>query len=263
MKRSRSTLPKGGYTKQQVQAYKKRRVQEARDKWGNTYAARKQALGEIKMVDVANITLKPGLTGGPGTLLMNGLQDGSAYWNRIGRKINMTSYSIEGSFIPNVAATEGDRATFHIRYIVIYDRQPNGTAPNYSDIFTSRTDDGSAIATIYSQVNEANKDRFLILENKLFMVPSGNITNDPAAGLKYDSFSWGCRDLCVGDWSPVNIKTYRKLPALPTSYSASTGDIGDIRTGSLYMMLIHNSTTGGECPLQFIGSIRMRFADVN
>lgn len=260
MKRTRSNAVKsGGLSSTQQRSYKRRKAEAAREQWGYTYSQRKSALGEIKMVDVASVTLKPGLTAAPAAILLNGLEDGSAYWNRIGRKINMTSYTIEGSFIPNDDAVAGPRPTFHIRYLVVYDRQPNGTLPNFSDILTSRTKTGTAVSTVYAQVNEANKDRFLVLENKLITVPASELT----ATTEFESTSWGCRNLKVLDWDPVNIKTYRKLPALPVSYSASTGDIGDIRTGSLFLMLCHNSGEAGECPLQFIGSTRLRFADVN
>jgi len=240
----------------------KKRMAQIRKKYNSKRIAPAtiRASSEVKMIDHPVGVLDSGIPGAPGIWQFNDIKDGSAYWNRIGRKVTLTSYSIEGGFIPNSTAQAGLYNDWFVRWLVVYDKQPNGAYPTFGEILTNRDKDGNAESVCLSQFNEANKDRFVVLENKLIHFPNGTLTDGEWA---YNSISTTSRSMNTFGMDPFNIRTYRKLPALESSYSASTGGIGDCRTGSLFLMLVHTLGTGVEPPVHFYGTVRCRYVDIN
>lgn len=134
---------------------------------------------------------------------LNDVQQGAAFYNRVGSKISSTSLLVRFSVFQ---ATTPISAT--IRYAIVYDRQCNGAAPAITDIFGVNGNGAGNNAG----VNLTNRGRFLVLRDKC-------VTIDPASCL--------CED----------VEEYCKLPQLETEFKATGGTIGDISTGAFYLIV--------------------------
>jgi len=93
---------------------------------------------EIKAIDIALATY---LFRNPATatnvVLLNGIQTGTGFFNRIGSRVEMRSLQIRG-IVNSAATTTGN----NLRMIVVYDRQPAGALPIVSDLLQSRDQAG-------------------------------------------------------------------------------------------------------------------------
>lgn len=166
-----------------------------------------------------------------GTLqLLNGLATGDDYNNREGRRINICNINSRIFIFPNSAATSptGDI----IRYMIIYDNQPNGAAPAVLDILET--------ANMFSFNNLNNRERFLILKDS--WIP-----------LKSFAFAGGA--LTTGDpgfsFEDVYLDT-----DLTTTYSGTGSTIASIQNGSLYLLLMSYTET-----YYVICNTRIRYTD--
>lgn len=195
---------------------------------------------ELKVMDLINASYAIENTGTQ-LALLNGCAPGSNNFNRIGRKLQLKSLQIHGS----IASTDGTTLDAKFRMAIVYDKQANGAAPTYSDIFTSQDISGVTNSTTSAMVNLNNRDRFEIIRDT-FLVLGGK---DTTATQSYS-----------GTPTIVPIDMFIALNNRVTIYNAGTaGTVGDITSGSLYVFFIATqaNTTGGN----FIGSFRTRFSD--
>lgn len=186
--------------------------------------------GEMKFTDV---TLSNGTTAlaartwttpGP-TFLLNGLVPDSTATGRIGRKVVMKSLFLR-MFCQFAATTTGFG---YLRYLVIYDRQSNATAPAVTDILLA--DD------VLSPMNLSNKDRFKVL----------------ASG-SFDPISAQANGCCK------EVEIYKNLD-LPVQFNAGVaGTIGDIQTGAVYILFAQSGQLATAAP-QFNFRSRIRYSD--
>lgn len=142
------------------------------------------------------------------TQLLNGLVPGSAADQRIGRKITMKSLYFRYAVTMNPTSTGGSP----VRILIVYDKQANATAPAVTDILTS---------DLFIALNNlSNRDRFVTL---------CDIMTEPIA---------------TGNNYSVAGQVYKKI-SFETMYNAGTaGTIGDITSGSVYVMAAHNGAIG-------------------
>lgn len=200
---------------------------------------------EIKAIDV-NVTASMAIPGSITFNLLNGVQAGAAFYNRVGSRIEMKSVHIRG-YIRNMTTCIDDVA----RFLVVYDRQPNGAFPNITDIIQSRDQQGATANTGVSPINLDQRDRFVILRDYQVYLPSvtntaGVLTNGPA-------------HQCNGN--PLEFSMFIKLKGLVTHYKSSSNPttVADINTGGLYALcLCFNDDSKWRC--QF--SSRLRFDDM-
>lgn len=200
---------------------------------------------ELKAVDVP-FAVYNFLSAGSPSLLANGIQVGAGFFNRVGSKVEMVNLHLRG-FISNNATclVQG------LRMLVIYDRQPNGAMPTINDILQSRQDTGVATNSNMSEINLDQRDRYIILRDKMWYAPpctntAGVLTNGP---------SFPGNQLCS-----FEINEFIKLKGLTTHYKASSNPavIGDINTGALY---VYFGTTGVTGNWAANVSSRLRFYD--
>lgn len=174
--------------------------------------------------------------------LLNGIQLGSDYNNRIGRKVVFKSVYIRGygANQPQIAPAVALTGSQLYRMIVFVDMQPNGATPALTDILQS--------ATSLSQLNLNNRDRFRVLRDRTFAVGpwllSTTATQSYAATanavFKFEEFI------------RLNVETI---------YNAgNAGTIGDINSGALYMLWV-GSAASGATDGTITSSIRLRFID--
>lgn len=226
---------------------------------------------EIKTCDLSNIQLVPGTLAAPAGVAMNIINQGAGSYNRIGRKISLLSYSINGSFQVN-PAFNGSLADNQCRFFVVYDRQPpdTGAVPPYNEIYLDQGAAGTTLSTSNSNPNEDNRNRFTILESHIFYVPEMFAVT--TAGEQDNRASiWGNGVCGMGgntdprsNWTPFTQQYLKRLNGLITEYKASTSTLGDITTGSLLLYIVSSSAGAGGAtyPLRWQGSIRVRYIDV-
>lgn len=196
--------------------------------------------GEVKSFDQAVTTntlgavtavsgTEPGTAFG-GITCLNEVQQGAAFYNRIGSKIKMISLQIKFDMYQSTA-TAG--AASNARYMIVYDRQPNGAFPTYSTLL-ALNDSAPTTSTAYAGINMANRSRFTVLRDRV-------VSTDAA-------------------YRFINHVEDFITMGLETEYKATNGNIGDITTGSL--LLVGYLANGSGATVNF-GEIstRLRYLD--
>lgn len=132
--------------------------------------------------------------------LINGVAQGTTATTRLGRRIVMKSLLV--NFQASLAATSAGSAT--IRLLCVYDCQTNATAPAATDVLLSDA--------VTSPMNLSNSRRFKTLFDEV--IP------------------------CIGTAGPqsVDIKRYIKMNMNTEFNTGSAGTVGDIQTGSVYVL---------------------------
>lgn len=186
---------------------------------------------EVKSLDLPVVTPNSlvgvshvaGVTGGLanndfslGMTCLNLIQQGAAFYQRIGTKVNIKSIELYGTFKQTVDATH----VAYGRYLIVYDRQPNGAYPAIGDLLQNN----DTTLSFNSGINLVNRSRFTVIRDKRFGVDAG-------AGLQF------CvKEYCKGLWE--------------TEFGTNTGTVADIRTGALYFIAFQeNAGAGGGAAL--------------
>jgi len=217
------------------------------------YATARGGSGELKCMDVPGGTLAIHDTGLVTFVPMP--QEGSSFYNRIGRRIRMKSIEIRGHIRPSYANAAQHGQQF-VRILVIYDRQVNGAAPVLADILTAYSNAGGTSSTAYDGLNMNNRDRFQVLRDRKVVLPSVGVNgavsgsvqttveaNQENQGLVYHEF----------------IKTN----GLETQFKASSNPsvVGDVATGAYFIVTISSSDNNPTpCFLLNIGT-RLKYYD--
>lgn len=186
-------------------------------------------VGEVKFFDVdvagpaAGLLNVGSVTGAePGVAFtglteLNCVQQGASSYNRVGAKIMIKSIQVKTTLRLQGTTPVPDA----IRFMVVYDRQPNGAFPLISDIIS---DNISTAPGFHSGVNMSNKDRFHIVRDQYR-------TLSPA----------GSTSVVLSEF----IKT-----KLDVQFKASSGNIGDITTGALYFIVMALQTPSAATYVQ-------------
>lgn len=181
---------------------------------------------ELKCFDTVfrNFTVPP--FGAPNIETVNNVQQGSAFFNRIGTKIGMKSILINWHLFP-----QNTIVSCNIRISLIYDRQSNGAYPGFSEIFQTVDGLGALTSTHMSLTNIVNKDRFVILKDLNIPIVASTTTASVQIA-QMPTLNWS------GSW-------YVPLNNMETTYKTSTNSIGDISTGNLFLMIGANVANVG------------------
>ena len=118
---------------------------------------------EIKAVDIPyTATTFKTIAVGPDMLVLNPVQQGTGFYQRVGSRMVMKSLHLRGTIdIVNTTTTLNQA----LRLIVFYDRSANGAAPTIQNVIQSRDQAGAATTSIFSEINLDNRDRFVILRD--------------------------------------------------------------------------------------------------
>lgn len=166
--------------------------------------------------------------------LLNGCVQGTDFNNRIGRKIEITSISVDlifgGGTLTSANYVLGN--CDKVRNALVWDKQPNQTGATYADIFTT----ASAATAPMSTRNVNNLERFEILK-------VWDQTIDTAG------------NLCA------YMKDYIKCKLDVRYDNSNVGTVVDIITGALLLVSCDQNNTGvNQNTIQ--GQIRVRFRDM-
>jgi len=184
--------------------------------------------------------------------LLNGIQEGASFYNRIGRRTHMKSVHVTGQI--TVSSNAGAAANDYLRVMLIYDRQPNGTFPAIADLLLDYGNDGTSFTTSYSKGNLNNVERFAILRD--CRIPVGDANNSQAAS------TFGAQ-MIPGAPGANQINWFVPLKDLETHYKSTTNPaaVGDIATGGLYLVT-YGSNVAATAAYGFTYNARLRFIDV-
>jgi len=199
---------------------------------------------ELKSVDVAANSLKFDSTGTQ--VLLNGVASGSAFYQRVGRKICMKSLYITGTITPFTSGATAISQSY-CRVIVVYDSQANGVAPTWANVIQSYTAGGTPSNGVLDQFNLDNRERFRILADRRWDMPgfSGTaVTTVPSGNSSSDQV----------------VKMFIKLRNLEVQFSADTAGIGSIATGSIYILSLSDYAPATNYYLMSY-TARIRYSD--
>jgi len=212
---------------------------------------------------------------------INWLQRGTATWNRIGRKVNWKTMEVHCCLTVN----DGPVGTWpvlprsvgahNLRVAVIYDKEPTGTVPNYNTIFDNRSNLGVTTSSVMAMPNGDEKERFVILRDKIVYVPQCEFAANAAGALNQlegldDNVGLNAaffpkdeegRDASSWHW-------YINLANLISTFSGDSAavSIGDFAAGAIYIVTFASYAAGaaGEperYPLNFRFGTRLTFAE--
>lgn len=134
---------------------------------------------------------------------LNCVQQGATVANRIGNKIVIRSIHLKCaiSAVANLCIA---------RLMIVYDKQPNGAFPAITDILL---DQPAGAGSFYGGLNIANKSRFQIIRDAFHTIDPGQA--------QIQSINLYCK----GRWE--------------SEYGANAGNIGDFRTGAVYLVAFY------------------------
>lgn len=202
--------------------------------------------GEIKCVDIVTTNSPFQLAATPPVIaLLNGVQTGAGFFNRVGSKVEMVNLHIRG-FITNVSTAVQDFG----RIVIVYDRQPNGAIPIVSDILQTRSQTGAATNTGYSEINLDQRDRFQIIRDYEVHLPSVTNTAGVLTNVSY-----------VSNDERYAVNMFIKLKGMVTHFKSSSNPttIADINTGALYLFCLDAIGAGAW---SFFWQARLRYMDL-
>lgn len=188
-----------------------------------------QGIMERKVVDTATATYACDTTGT--VTLLNGVAQGSDFSNRIGRKFTNVAIQLEGLIGPQDTTSGPSKC----RVMLIYDAQPNGALPAITDVLTAST------SSAFMNLN--NRDRFKVICDHQCVIGyiQDTATQAVSTGEGVD-----------------NVSVYKKIN-LETINDGTTAAIGDIQTGSLFLLTVGNQPAASGA--NFNGAARVRFVD--
>lgn len=177
---------------------------------------------ELKTIDVSP-SLTVDTTGA--VSLLNGCQRGTDYVERIGRELRLRSVDV----LLTAQVTSATGVDQIHRYLLVFDKQPNGVALTLADVLSTPSVD--------AQLNLNNESRFRILADERYHL---NASGEP------------------GSQKAVHIA--QRLALRVRFNSGTAGTVADIATGSLYLITI-GSIAAGATAGTLSGRSRVRFTD--
>lgn len=178
---------------------------------------------------------------------INAVAQGAGPNCRIGMRIEMISCNLRYFVRPKATTTKSG----NFRVALVYDRQPNGAVPAYTDIFQTYTAGTATYATAASGVNLQNKNRFKVLYDCIHQFypvtdTAGVLTNN----------AWSSTN------DSTNVQRFVRIPQLITEFDyVGTADIGSVRTGSLLLVCYSDEIAAASEVLELFYQARTKYTD--
>jgi len=200
---------------------------------------------ETKFVDIPTTTTPILNTNTP--IILNPVQNGNNYFERIGNKIKPRSLHIKG-FYQNILTSIQHLS----RMVVVLDRAPSAQAlPTAANILQERDQAGAATNGITSAVNMDNRNRFKILRDKWMIMPSctltGAVVTNPSNFDQQQCFLFD---------------EYIRLDNIPEMQFVGTANpitSANINTNAIYILF--TCQAGGNSMWQSVWSSRFKFTE--
>lgn len=203
-----------------------------------------QVSAELKVIENTNYSISNVICAAASPTLLNGVDQGTDYNQRLGRKIVIQSIYLRMGITPAVAASYVTGNVAHtgqkVRVMLVVDKQTNGAAFSATDLLGGG-------ATTESMNNLSNRERFVVLYDKVMNFGPGYYS--------------------AGVWQPLGgytgipfFKIYKKIK-IPTVYMGTGATVGSIATNGLYLIGLTDTSTANATNLAFYGTYRIRFRD--
>lgn len=220
-------MPKRKFKKTGKTVFKKRRTNGsskplAPPRTGGFWGVSQRPIMEKKYLDVQDTT---DVTLNGAVVPLNLIAAGTDFNQRIGRRIRIKSWQCR--FYANL---ENSSSAAALRIMLVYDKQTNGSTPALTDIIDPTT----TPSNFFGMINLNNRDRFVMLMDKVFALDNGR------------------------GYTMV-FKKFKKLNH-DTVYSATTAAIGSVATGGLFWVTVGNQTAGAA-DIDMNSAHRIRFID--
>jgi len=220
------------------------------------YASARTGATELKSVDWLPTTAQlPFKTAGTVTFIV-GPQEGSGFYNRIGRRIRMKSLELRGMITPSAGNAAAVVQQF-ARLLIIYDRQTNGAAPTLADVLTDYDNAGATTSSDKSGLNMNNRDRFIVLRDRKLILPALGINGATPAAVS-------ALQVEANNQNPgLVIHEFIKLKGLETHFKASSNPtvVGDVATGGLFAVVISSADANATAAWVIALEGRLKYFD--
>jgi len=183
-----------------------------------------------KCADIASVVLTNNTT--PQFTLLNGLVQGPAVFERLGTRVKLVGLMMR--LIVHPARTNTSLSE-SIRFLVVYDRQVNGTTPTLADVLQTRTTANAVTNVVDSPPNWDKRHRFIILYDHRIGCAEHTVVGNVVTNVGPEA-----------NQMRYNLDGYVDLKGLPTEYDGATAAIGDVDLGSLHLLSIGNIIAGSE-----------------
>lgn len=186
----------------------------------------KQAGAPLAVVNMDNIAQ---------TLLINGITLGTQQGQRVGNRIRLKRAVGRVNFSQSGAAAT--LAPNSVRLLVVLDKQPNGAAPSYTQLFTNTT----AGEEYLSAINVDGEKRYKVLYDKLFTLQvHGGSTNTP-------------EEKTVR----INIPLHKVI----TVYNGTGSTVAAVNTNALHFMYLSDTSSAAANPVVISAQWEIRYED--
>lgn len=173
-------------------------------------------------------------------VLLNGMTYGTGEANNhVGRKVTLKSLAVRYILGPNGAFAAATSVMPPCRMMIYYDHAPSGAAAAITDVLNANSING--------HVNLNNKDRFLILYDRIITDEAGYET------AFNNAFSIAGK---------INLKLGGKLGLEQIFNSGNAGTIADINVGSIYIAFCTTGNVNFGTGARVDFSSRIRFTDM-
>jgi len=169
---------------------------------------------------------------------------------RIGNKIRYKSIRVQ--YWINYNNTNTIPAD-QLRFLLIYDSQPNGAVPALTDVVQNYTSASATSVDTQSSLNVNNTDRFRVLMDEKVLFPNLVFSGgNPAVNFDYSNND------STGKFMTDRFIDLKELPA---QFNAANGDaITDFTKGSLVYCFYNQTNAAGSYDINL--TARVRFYDV-
>lgn len=157
--------------------------------------------------------------------LLNGMGMGTSASTRIGRQVILRSVQVRGAI--QVTLTTGIRQ--QIRVMLVYDRQSNGVTAGITDVLNA--------SDVASMKNLSNKRRFKVMMDKFILLSAADLAGEQQV-----------------------LDFYRRLRHPVMFNDGNAGDISDIESGALYLIMFGEVASGATDANMYF-SCRVRYTE--
>lgn len=179
-------------------------------------------------------------------VLLNNMIQGAYTVQRIGNVCKMKTLHFKGFITANQTPVTVPNRENVLRFIILYDAQPNGAIPAIGDILKSLGSGGAENTNVFSSVNISNRTRFTILRDYIRCTPYIRYDDDNVTPIYESNNNRGCGGGQASDKSGqiYTIDDYIQIN-MPAVYNAKpVGDVTDIKTGALYLLAVCGAQAG-------------------
>lgn len=248
--------------------FRRRRFRNRRS-FKRKFAIRHKSMGrfpraELKFHDPSQAGLLAGFVADSATMFfsLNNVAEGASAYQRIGRRINMKNLLYRITLVdPGLISLPAGTDAVVFRCALVYDAQANGAFPAAVDLFANIPSLGSPSNSIFAPVNLNNRDRFLILKDKLWTYVLGST----AAGTSPSTVSSDLSASRLVTW-----KGFMNLRGLETTYSTTVAAANQllasgVTTGNLFFFCqaasVARSGSESAATFHWLVNARLRFYD--